>query len=670
MSDSSPTMVETWTDDVIEEETSVMSEETVALIGSTLIHLIVFLLLALAPLSRPDDASVVVLTSAPPDRSEDPVQLLNEITYSSTPQDEIGADSIASFEMASASAEMFAEIAEISHPLDTETVDIGQVMVNKMFQTAAAPLNLLSNQRGKVGQGESGTSGAVDRLTFEILQSIEDRPTLVVWLFDQSGSLHRQRREIHDRFDQIYSELGIAVEKKNKSHRVDHEAPLLTSVIGFGEGVTLFTEKPTSDLAEIKSIVDSIEIDESGIERVFTAVTKATDRYKSFRRSVSSRGPQRNVMFVVVTDERGDDAELLESSIAGCRTWGIPVYVIGVPAPFGREHTFIKYVDPDPKYDQTPRWASVDQGPETFLPERVQIGFSGNFQEEPVIDSGFGPYALTRLCYETGGIYFAVHPNRKTDGAIRRSEVASYAADLRHFFEPEVMARYRPDYLAPSDYLQRVKSSPLRQSLVRAAQLRPASGLARPQTRFVQVDQARLATELTRAQQDAARLEPTLIQMAETLEPGLAARDSETSPRWRAGFDLAMGRVLAQKVRTETYNAMLAKAKRGMSFQDAKNNTWVLEASDEVSVGSKWQREADLASKLLQGVVTEHPGTPWALLAQQELDVPIGWKWSEDFTQPRPPQNRNPGNNPNPRPPRDDQKRMLNKAPQRPVPKL
>ena len=151
--------------------------------------------------------------------------------------------------------------------------------------------------------------------------------------------------------------------------------------------------------------------------------------------------------------------------------------------------------------------------------------------------------------------------------AVRRSEVSAYAADMKYFFEADVMSRYRPDYLSPADYKEHVMASPLRQALVRAAQMRPATGLTRPKTRFVQQDIARLAGELTKAQQDAAKLEPTLIAMAAALEPGMAARDSETSPRWRAGFDLAMGRVLAQKVRTETYNAMLAKAKRGMTFQ-------------------------------------------------------------------------------------------------------
>ena len=663
--------VDAWDDEELEVEPVIGSDETYALVGSMLVHLIVILSLALAPLRLSEDDAAVVLVSPAKDRNDEPVQLLNEITYDADPRDSLGSDSAADFEMASASAEVFAEIAEITNPIETETVDVGQIMVNKMFTQATAPLNTLSQQRGKVGQGESGAAGAVDRLTFEILQSIEDRPTLVVWLFDQSGSLHRQRKEIRDRFDRIYTELGIATERKKKlGHRIDHDAPLLTSVIGFGERVELFTEKPTADLEQIKTIVDAIEVDQSGVERVFTAINDATEEYKSFRRSVTSRGPQRNVMFVVVTDERGDDTNELERSISSCRKWGIPVYVIGVPAPFGREHTFVKYVDPDPKFDQSPQWASVDQGPETMFPERVHVGFSGNFQEEPVIDSGFGPYALTRLCYETGGIYFSVHPNRNTTRAVRRSEVEAYAADIKYFFEPEAMARYRPDYLSPTDYKQQVMASPLRQSLVRAAQLRPATGLTRPRTRFVQINAATLAGELTTAQQDAAKLEPTLIQMATTLQPGMDARDSETSPRWRAGFDLAMGRVLAQKVRTETYNAMLAKAKRGMSFQNKKNNTWVLQASEDVSVGSKWQREADLATELLTGVVREHPGTPWALLAKRELDVPIGWKWVEDYTNPDPPRRRsNPGNNP-PRTPNDDEKKMLKRAPKRPVPKL
>ena len=96
-----------------------------------------------------------------------------------------------------------------------------------------------------------------------------------------------------------------------------------------------------------------------------------------------------------------------------------------------------------------------------------------------------------------------------------------------------------------------VKASPLRQALVSAAQMKPASGLARPKTRFVKMSDPQLVGDLTAAQQDAAKLEPTLVRMAQTLNPGMKVRDEEQSLRWKAGFDLAMGRVLAQKVRTE-----------------------------------------------------------------------------------------------------------------------
>ena len=671
-STTSEEAVDAWSEDELEEGSFFDHQETTALIGSMLVHVIVILTLALVPLRAPVDEEAVVIVS-PPEYSQEIEELIDEVSYSDVPQVEVGANSLADAEMAEASAEMFAEIAEIPNPVDLEPTDLGQIMFNKMFEQAVAPLDKLTDQKGKVGEGTQGASGAVDRITYEILRAMEERPTLVVWMFDQSGSLHRQRQEIRDRFDRIYNELGIAEKSGAKAfRRKDKDIPLLTSVVGFGSGVTLYTEEPTDDLDEIKRIVDGIQVDNSGEERVFTAIASAAEQYKSLRRSVGSIGAKRNVLFVVVTDERGDDANLLETSINTCRKWGIPVYVIGVPAPFGREHTLVKYVDPDPKYDQTPQWAQVDQGPETYWPELVQVGFTGNFEREPVIDSGFGPYALTRLCYETGGIYFTVHPNRNVSRRVNRGEIEEFASDMKYFFDPVAMNRYRPDYLSPQDYMTKVNSSPLRQALVDAARMKPVTGISRPRTRFVKRDDAQLVGELTVAQRDAAKLEPTLVRIAQILEPGMDVREDEDSPRWRAGFDLAMGRVLAQKVRTETYNAMLAKAKRGMNFKEKKNNTWVLEPSNEITVGSKWVNEAKTARELLDGVVKEHAGTPWALLASQELSVPIGWKWKEEFTDlTPPPRNNRPGNNNNnPRPPRDDQAQMIKRPPKRPVPKL
>ena len=671
--ENSDAQVDAWSEEELEEEPVLQTDESSALIGSVLVHVIIILALALAPLrSQPDEEAVVLVSSPTPELTEE-IEVVEDVTYDE-PTEEVGAANDFDTAMSEATAEQFSEVADISSPITETMPDLAQVMASEVFKPSSAPTTQVTVRNGTTGVQAQGASGAIDRLTFEILQSMEERKTLVVWLFDQSASLQQQRKGIRDRFDLIYRELGIATDsvdrQKQKRGLMNHDAQLLTSIIGFGgKEPVLFTDPPTEDIEEVKKIVDEITVDSSGVENVFTAVATAADQYKGLRRSRGPNGPQRNVMFVVVTDERGDDERQLERSIGACRSSGIPVYVIGVPAPFGRRHTLVKYVDPDPKFDQTPQFAQVDQGPESLLPEYVQVGFTGDFQKEPILDSGFGPYSLTRMCYETGGIYFSVHPNRTMNRRVRRNELSPYASALEYFFEADKMQSYRPDYLSPKDYKTKVQASPLRTALVTAAnQSKPVGGISRPKTKFVQQDVAKLAGDLTEAQKDAAKLEPTLARLAQTLEKGMKHREKETSLRWQAGYDLAMGRVLAQKVRTEAYNAMLAKAKRGMKFKNPKNNTWILEPANEISVGSKWEREAKTATMLLETVTSKHEGTPWALLAKQELTVPIGWKWEESFTDLTPRKNRaggGGGGNP-----QDDKKKMLKKTPKRAVPKL
>ncbi len=655
-----------------------LNDQTAAFVGSLVIHVGVLLLLGLVPLVAVQLPKTLEIVATPPPDDETPVRVIEEVAYSDLPQSQVGAGGSAEIENVRSTNELLMANAELFVPpevqppaIQIQPTETANILVKSMLSQPQTAFDRLPQQRGRVGTGELGAAGAVDRLTHEILQSMEERPTTVVWLFDQSGSLVRKKAEIRDRFDKIYEELGLVTEARNKRMTAAQrrQAPLLTSIIGFGGSVHLFTDKPTDNLDEIKQALDRMPDDASGIERPFAAVEMAVDRFKSVRRS-SDSDSMRNVLLIVVTDERGDDVDRLEPAIAACRRYGMPVYVVGAPAPFGRQQTLIKYVDPDPNFDQTPQWAQVDQGPESLVPEQVQVSFSGNFQEEPVIDSGFGPYALTRLAYETGGFFITVHPNRQVGRDVNRGEVAEFSADIRRFFDPEVMNRYRPDYVSPQDYQKRLKASPLRSALVNAATI-PAPTLERPRMRFVRRSEAELARELTQAQQEAARLEPTLVRLATILDAGRKVRDEESTPRWQASFDLSFGRVLAQKIRAETYNAMLAQAKSGRPFTDSKNNTWVIAPADEITVGSRWEREAELAKQLLTRVVDEHPGTPWAHLAKRELDVPLGWVWREEFTDLSPPATMQPGNNNNLNlGSQDDQRQMLVRPPTRPVPKL
>jgi hypothetical protein len=656
-----------------DEESGWFGNDTFAIAASLLGHMVLVLALALVPIALESTEDSIVLVSNPPEYEEEMLHEIEEIVYSDLPQTDVGANSLADASMAEASAPTFATVAEIPNPIDQLPQPLATINMNNVFSEPVAPLNMDVAVKGTVGHAIEGATGAVDRLTFEIVKSLEQRPTLIVWVFDQSGSLVRQRAEIRDRFDRIYDELGIVADSGDDAFRQRGDEPaLLTSIMGFGQSVNLLTPKPLADLSEIKTVVDQIENDPTGVENVFSAVYKAADQYKSYRRKSTSRGVERNVMLIVVTDERGDDTAGMEPTIAICRKFGMPVYIIGVPAPFGQEHTLIKYVDPDPEYDQTPRFAEVDQGPESLFQESVNIDVLGNSEPTPVIDSGFGPFALTRLAYETGGIFFTVHPNRNVSRRVSRRELSPFASQIEYFVDANVMARYRPDYVSPRDYQARLRESTLRSALVQSAQLGKIETLENPTLRFVKRDEAQLATSLTRAQQPAALVYDKLQLVDAMLRNGESGRAQEDSPRWLAGFDLARGRVLAHKVRAETYNAILAKAKLGMPFQDPKNNTWVLVPDDEISVGSKLEREADEARNLLRGVVQNHPGTPWAVLAEKELEVPIGWKWTETFTDLNPPPNPGPNNNNNnnPPPPQDDQVRMIQRKPVREVPRL
>jgi hypothetical protein len=160
--------------------------------------------------------------------------------------------------------------------------------------------------------------------------------------------------------------------------------------------------------------------------------------------------------------------------------------------------------------------------------------------------------------------------------------------------------------------------------------------------------EAQLARDLTEAQKDAARIQPALEQLDQLLKTGADDRSKEIVPRWQAGYDLALGRVLANKVRTEGYNARLAEAKRGLKFRDERSNTWQLNPSNDVPSGGRLPADAQQAREYLLRVTREHEGTPWALLAQRELDQPLGWTWEEAYTPVAAPDNRAaPDNAPN-----------------------
>lgn len=501
--------------------------------------------------------------------------------------------------------------------------------VDENFQTdeAPPPVSLVDPHESELvstvdltGATEyiGGTEGAIDRLAFEITASLKEGKTLVVWLFDASLSLDKQRAAIADRFDNVYAQVGaldpVSAEEK----------ALKTAVMSFGQDFKYLTEEPVDDVAEVSKLVRGIPNDVSGKEMIFSAVDAAAKKFRVHRTTY-----QRNIMFIVVTDERGDDYGngKLEATIATCRRYGIKVYTVGPACIFGKEKSFVNWTYEDGFTEELP----VDGGPETVAQESLSLGFWGvNGRDLERMSAGYGPYALTRLSGETGGLYLI---NSDTSGPR---------------FDPIVMKNYIPDYRPLAVYQKELDTNLAKNRLVEVGRLsnRTDAEVPSPQLSFDADTDAILREQITEAQKTAAVFDAAMTEWEAILTPGEKDREKLTTPRWRASFDLAMGRVLAMRARAYGYNAVLADMKATPKvFEKKGSNSWRLKPSIHVN-GTTAKKLAKTSSEYLTRVIDEHPGTPWALLAERELSTPMGWDW-EEYAVPRVAMNNNNNNNDN-----------------------
>lgn len=623
---------------------------------SLILHLVVILVIAKMLMPSADDDDLKLVSSF--DQNE-VIELANledvvpDIVFEDADAEPVDiGDTDLEFEEMELATPVLSLENETPDDLDSIITDDGMLAIGSENGGMGSEAFAEIATKGVAGTKVSKAAGAIDRISAEIMSSLENNKTLVVWIFDQSISLLEQRTSIEKRLDKVYKDLRDAGVLGDETQAQLQNFRLQTDVIAFGQSINPMLKRPASDFDQVRDAIQNIERDDSGTENVMAAVMMAANRYKGLHKIDSDTGKRkRDVLLIVVSDEAGDDSKLTDQAVKVCRANQIPVSVIGVPAPFGRKQTEVKWVDPDPEYDQTPQVALVNQGPESMMPERLRLDFTGNFNDLELIASGFGPFDLTKLSYLTGGTYFAVHPNGNKR-SVRWDEVSNYSAYLRHFFDGDAMKPYRPDYVTRAEYQQMLSSSAMRNALVKSAAFTATGALARPQLRFPKFSEAQFVNLVTRAQRSAAIVEPKLNQLYDMLKAGEKDRPTELSPRWQAGYDLAMGRALAAKIRAETYNMMLALAKTKLKFEPSKdeerpNNTWVLRPANTVETGSRGEKLAEKAKAYLQRVVADHPDTPWAMIAERELATPIGWSWKQTYTpvpgerRPRPGANNN-----------------------------
>jgi hypothetical protein len=370
-------------------------------------------------------------------------------------------------------------------------------------------------------------------------------------------------------------------------------------------------------------------------------------------------------MIVVFTDEVGDDLNLLDKTVVEARRKGTRIYVVGPPAPFGLSSIQFKYVDPDPKFDQNEKWVEINQGPETLF--KMTLDLHSLPIDESGLDSGFGPYALSKICVDTGGIYFAVHPNRN-ENQVSKKEISPLSSYISVFFDNAVMKKYSPDYRSILLQTKENQTHKIKTALLNACKI-PIQINNNQKINFTAYTEGEFVEQLNEAQKYSAKIEPQIDRIYTILKEVEPQSKSLDEKRWLASYNLAMGRILATKCRIELYNAMLAEAKTGLQKNDPKNNLWNLEFDAEFTTkSSQLQKSYATAIKYLQSIVSDFPDTPWALVAQNELDTPMGYKWIDSYKEPS---KMNDGSNNNNNPlPKDDIKRKIELKPQRKIDKI
>lgn len=471
--------------------------------------------------------------------------------------------------------------------------------------------------KGSTGEQFVQIESALDRVSWEIAQNLQESKLLVVWLLDGSASLKTQREAVAKRLQRIYGELGVLSQTSTIPR---HERGLLSAVVVFGEK-TNFLLKPTDNFEEIQAAINAVPTDTSGVENVFTAVKQVMSLWSSYRSE-----QHRRIMIITVTDEAGDDfGKPHLDAIASCRRYGAKAYVIGPTSPFGQRKGFVPYVAPE--NGQTYQ-LPIDLGPEVPMAENVRLPFWFNGPQHEYLSSGFAPYALARMVSETGGVYFMT--NMTTMAGL--APVGS--------FDETSLKPFAPDYQfgEPEEFQRDLRKHPIRTAVINGAQVSGRYTVKGAPQLNLRVTDRNFRQVATDAQKSVAESQYMIDAMLQAY-PANFERELEREPslRWRMAFCLNYGRLLANRTRNMEYNFALANLKSTLAEADinTRSNHWIFHPSLEVkNSGVASRKGAQLAMDLLTRVVAEAPGTPWAIMAARELQNPFGIRVEERFVPP------------------------------------
>jgi hypothetical protein len=475
---------------------------------------------------------------------------------------------------------------------------------------------------GDVTYEATDVGTALDQLAREILRHLEAHKLTVVWLFDESGSMKDDQKAIREKFGRVASELKLNLEDSKKT-----AGALNHAIVGFGQDIHYELEKPTFDIDVIGKAIDRLRVDETGTENTLHAVQEVIGKYG---RLISK---DRRLLIVLITDESGDDGSYVEEARQMAVSRGVPIYVIGRQSLFGYERAHLRYIDPVTKDEY---WPTIRRGPETAGIEALQWdGLHDRWDEQP---SGFAPYELARLAKDTGGIYFLLPSEENM--RMRQREKAYSITTLKE---------YVPDYESRVAYNERRQKSELRRTLFGIIEgINPHGGDKSPfhARRHFPIQPDELVPAAMEAG-EAATIRLAALNGVEKQLRGLQKlRDREPEKRWQANYDLMLAQVVAFQIKSFEYRACMQEfvqrvqsgkppVPRRKPSQDLVVQWEINHAREPKAPKELTEKTYAEAERLLRLVMERHPKTPWADLAQDELNRGLSVRADEWSHSPR-----------------------------------
>ena len=571
-------------------------------------------------------------------------------------------------------SEIIRRAADLSDAMEIETPEKSahrSRSITKLMTTASTKGKsyngpLLQDPKDGVRQTRSTTDAANGILDKLREATNHDGSRWILWVMDSSISLVNERQQLAPLVKQFYEDLKF--EKKPGAFPWP-----TTAVFAFGQGLTpLGVNKGMPKPLEIATTLANVPVDVSGVENVMSAVATAVE-------SVPFKNRKTRIEVVVWTDESGDDVNLLEDLILLCQKKNTRVHVVGPLAVLGMRKGLQQFTLPVP-YNQ-PILLPFDRGPDSAFPERAELpywyestdidwgngpiipadlgknNFGGPHRQRLLAPSG--PYGLTRLALATGGTFTAI--NRPGDIATTTRE---------QLFD------YMPDYRSALEIANDIDQYPLRKAVIQAAALTGtanywpprmgfpsyqsnvfpyrSTGMYQTPQRFAQQlpnDLGESVKRLRRAQVIIEQaIQIMMLRFQDVAEAGTESNSEksdltlhkvsldqvtpseyhlEQSPRWKAWYDLNLGRLLAHSVRIHEYMLqceILASPQTRTMMLNRGYNQLQMTASQKIKGGPVSTTRVETAVQLLERVVREHADTPWGDLATWELEHPVGVK--------------------------------------------